>query len=147
MKTRTVVLTVFPAFALCAGGVGVWIASLPSGAAPAAAAAIAPIASDEAEATLAALRPRKRARPLVAVVGINDATETTDYLMPYGILRRSGILYDSEAELCRWRSPIAQHSAHSPELEHRNRAMRALLQVCRNLQAFRRVPFLIQVIE
>ncbi len=30
-------------------------------------------------------------RPLIAIIGINDATETTDYLMPYGILRRAMI--------------------------------------------------------
>lgn len=30
-------------------------------------------------------------RPLVAVVGLNDATETTDYLMPAGILRRADV--------------------------------------------------------
>lgn len=50
-----------------------------------------PIAMDEAAATIAALKPPKRQRPLIAIVGINDATETTDYLMPYGILRRAGI--------------------------------------------------------
>jgi putative intracellular protease/amidase len=27
----------------------------------------------------------------VAIVGINDATETTDYLLPYGILRRADV--------------------------------------------------------
>lgn len=30
-------------------------------------------------------------RPLVAVIGLNDATEGTDYLMPAGILRRADI--------------------------------------------------------
>ena len=30
-------------------------------------------------------------KPLIAIVGVNDATETTDYLMPYGILRRADI--------------------------------------------------------
>ncbi len=40
---------------------------------------------------LASLQPRKRKRPLIAIVGINDATETTDYLMPAGILRRAGV--------------------------------------------------------
>lgn len=40
---------------------------------------------------LAALKPPKRERPLVAVVGINDATETTDYLLPTSILRRADI--------------------------------------------------------
>ena len=44
-----------------------------------------------ADATIAALKPPKRQRPLIAIVGINDATETTDYLMPYGILRRADV--------------------------------------------------------
>ena len=64
-----------------------WIVSLPSAGAYKA----APIAKAEAEATVAALKPPKRQRPLVAIVGINDATETTDYLMPYGVLRRADI--------------------------------------------------------
>lgn len=51
----------------------------------------AAIPEEEVAATLAALKPPKRARPVIAIVGINDATETTDYLMPYGILRRSGV--------------------------------------------------------
>jgi len=67
---------------------GGWILSLPP--APAAAAA-PPIAREEAEATIAALKPPKRQRPLIAIIGINDATETTDYLMPYGILRRADV--------------------------------------------------------
>lgn len=53
---------------------------------------LSPIAADEAHATVEALAPPKRPdRPLVAVVGINDATETTDYLMPYGILQRADV--------------------------------------------------------
>ncbi|KRR15151.1 transcriptional regulator [Bradyrhizobium jicamae] len=50
-----------------------------------------PIAQAERDATVAALKPPKRQRPLVAIIGINDATETTDYLMPYGILRRADV--------------------------------------------------------
>jgi putative intracellular protease/amidase len=46
-----------------------------------------PIAEEEADATIASLTPPKRRRPLIAIVGINDASEATDYLMPYGILR------------------------------------------------------------
>jgi putative intracellular protease/amidase len=64
------------------------ILSLPS--APAVSAA-PPIAKEEADATIAALKPPKRPRPLIAIIGINDATEVTDYLMPYGILRRAEI--------------------------------------------------------
>lgn len=65
-----------------------WILSLP--AAPASATA-PPVARAETEAMLAALKPPKRKRPLIAVIGINEKSETTDYLMPYGILRRADI--------------------------------------------------------
>ncbi|MBI5719104.1 MAG: DJ-1/PfpI family protein [Burkholderiales bacterium] len=65
-----------------------WIASLPS---PPAAAPAPEVTQAETDATLAALKPPKRKRPLVAVIGLNDATETTDYLMPYGILRRADV--------------------------------------------------------
>jgi putative intracellular protease/amidase len=65
-----------------------WILTLP--AAPSYRAA-PPIAKEEADATLAALKPPKRRRPLIAIIGVNDSTETTDYLMPYGILRRADV--------------------------------------------------------
>ena len=74
--------------ALGAVGGGAWILSLP--AAPTVTDP-PPIAQEEADATLTALKPPKRQRPLVAIIGINDATETTDYLMPFGILRRSDV--------------------------------------------------------
>ncbi len=67
---------------------GAWILSLPP--APVVGAA-SPIAQDEADAMIAALKPPKRQRPLVAIIGISDATEATDYLMPYGVLRRAGV--------------------------------------------------------
>jgi putative intracellular protease/amidase len=71
------------------GAIGAaWILFLPhtpsSTAAP-------PIEQQEADALLRNLKPPKRERPLIAIIGINDATETTDYLMPYGILRRSNV--------------------------------------------------------
>ncbi|NOT41166.1 MAG: transcriptional regulator [Alphaproteobacteria bacterium] len=56
-----------------------------------AAAAPAVISADEAAATLAALKPPMRARPVVALVGASGGTETTDYLVPYGVLKRSGV--------------------------------------------------------
>jgi transcriptional regulator GlxA family with amidase domain len=65
-----------------------WIATLPP--TPAVAAA-PPTAMAETAATLTALKPPKRPRPLIAIIGFNDATETTDYLMPYGILRRADV--------------------------------------------------------
>jgi hypothetical protein len=76
------------AAALSATIFGGWILTLPPS--PSFAAA-PPIAKEEADATIAALKPPKRQRPLIAIIGINDATETTDYLMPYGILRRADV--------------------------------------------------------
>src|SRR5262245_28497312 len=67
---------------------GAWMLSLP----PAATlTSPPPVPESEAETLLGALKPLKRRRPLIAAVGINDATETTDYLMPYGILRRADV--------------------------------------------------------
>ncbi|MBN8989515.1 MAG: DJ-1/PfpI family protein [Rhizobiales bacterium] len=88
MNWRVVRWSGLGAIALAATVFAGWIFTLPP--APPAAAA-PPIAKEEAEATIAALKPPKRARPLIAIIGINDATETTDYLMPYGILRRADI--------------------------------------------------------
>lgn len=88
MKRRVFLWSGFGVAALFAiiGGGG--MLSLPSAPAPT---AVPPIAKLEADATVAALQAPKRRRPLIAIVGINDATETTDYLMPYGILRRAEI--------------------------------------------------------
>lgn len=74
--------------ALLAGGAGAWVAATPGAPPPAQA---RPIPAEETAANLAALKPPKRTRPIVAIVGINDATETTDYLMPYGVLRRADV--------------------------------------------------------
>lgn len=91
MRSRRLKLVVW-------GGVGilvlavvtsaVWVMSLPSATA---ARVQPPISAEEADATLSDLMPPKRERPLVAIIGINGATETTDYLMPYGILRRADV--------------------------------------------------------
>ena len=67
---------------------GVWLLSLPQAAATTAATSIA---QAERDAMLEALKPPKRARPVIAIVGINDATEVTDYLMPFGVLRRADV--------------------------------------------------------
>ena len=88
MNWRLVLWSGLGAAALLATIGGAWFLSLPP--APAVAAA-PPIAQEEADATIAALKPPKRRRPLIAIVGINDATEATDYLMPYGILRRADV--------------------------------------------------------
>ena len=87
-QRRFVLWSGLGAVAIVAAGGGAWILSLPP--APTLTAA-PPIAKQEADATLAALKPPKRQRPLIAIIGINDATEATDYLMPFGILRRSDV--------------------------------------------------------
>lgn len=88
MNKRLVLWSGLGMAALLATIGGAWILSLPP--APVAGAP-QPVAQEEAAATLAALRPPKRQRPLIAIIGINDETETTDYLMPYGILRRADV--------------------------------------------------------
>jgi transcriptional regulator GlxA family with amidase domain len=72
-------------FVIVGGG---WILTLPAAPSPRAA---PPIAREETGATIVALKPPKRQRPLIAIVGINDESETTDYLMPYGVLKRADV--------------------------------------------------------
>jgi putative intracellular protease/amidase len=88
MNSRRILWSALGAVVLAAVIGGAWIFSLPT--APSVAAPPA-IAQDERDATIAALKPPKRQRPLIAIIGINNATETTDYLMPYGILRRADV--------------------------------------------------------
>ncbi|MEH2496509.1 transcriptional regulator GlxA family with amidase domain [Bradyrhizobium sp. AZCC 1678] len=88
MNSRRVLWSAIGAIALAAVIGGAWILSLP--AAPSVATPPA-ITQDERDATVLALKPPKRQRPLIAIIGINDATETTDYLMPYGILKRADV--------------------------------------------------------
>ena len=88
MKSRRLLWSALGAFVFLIAIGGAWILSLP----PAPSVAAPPsIAQDERDATIAALKPPKRQRPLIAIIGINDATETTDYLMPYGILTRADV--------------------------------------------------------
>ena len=88
MNWRLVLWCGLGAAALLATIGGAWIFTLPQaasfGATPS-------ITKEERDATIAALHLPKRQRPLIAVIGINDSTETTDYLMPYGILRRADV--------------------------------------------------------
>jgi putative intracellular protease/amidase len=85
---KRVIVWSFVAVALAPIGLGMWMFSLPT---PQISSAVSEVAQEEVDATLARLKPPKRERPLIAIIGINDATETTDYLMPTGILRRADI--------------------------------------------------------
>jgi putative intracellular protease/amidase len=88
MKLRLLLWSVAGAAALALMIGAVWIFSLPG---PPAGSDAPPIAREEVDATMAALKPPKRERPLIAIIGANGGTEITDYLMPYGILRRAGV--------------------------------------------------------
>ena len=46
---------------------------------------------EEHERNILALRPPKRVRPLIAVLADNAGTETTDFLVPYGVLSESNL--------------------------------------------------------
>jgi len=89
MSYRVVLWGIVGVVAVLAAGSAAWVFTLPPNP-PAKVAATIP--EQEVEAALTALKPPKRQRPLVAIIGINDATETTDYLMPYGILRRADVV-------------------------------------------------------
>jgi putative intracellular protease/amidase len=65
-----------------------WVFSLPS---PTAAAAPPPAPQEEADSMLAALRHEGEGRPVIAVIGLNDATEINDYVTTTGILRRADV--------------------------------------------------------
>ena len=88
MNNRQMLRYSLAMIALSGGAGAAWLLSLPPGRksriAP-------PIKQAEKDAMIAALRPPKRSCPLIAILGANDGSETTDYLMPYGILRRAGV--------------------------------------------------------
>ena len=89
MRKRSIaLLAVAGVVVLGLGGFGGWLMTLPG---DTAVAAPEPVPEAETSALLEALQPPKRERPVIAVIGLNDATETTDYLMPTGILRRADI--------------------------------------------------------
>lgn len=88
MSVKMISLGALAVVAIAALGWLGWLYSLPPAPPAMAASAVPP---EETQAMLVALKPPKRERPVIAIIGINDATETTDYLMPYGILRRADI--------------------------------------------------------
>lgn len=88
MKLRIFMLVVIGivAFSMVAGALWLLTLPLPDSHRPSPG-----LDSREDETAMATLARPKRQRPLIAVIGINEATETTDYLVPYGILKRAGI--------------------------------------------------------
>ena len=50
-----------------------------------------PIDAAEQARTIEALRPPKREKPVIAILALNEATEVTDFLVPYGVLQRADV--------------------------------------------------------
>jgi transcriptional regulator GlxA family with amidase domain len=67
---------------------GIWLV-LPAAPSSYEGANLPPVPHDEHADTIAALSPPKRARPVIAVLGHNDGTETTDFMIPYAVLKAS----------------------------------------------------------
>jgi putative intracellular protease/amidase len=53
--------------------------------------AAAAVVDAEHTRTIEAMRPPKRARPVIAILALNEATEVTDLLVPYGVLQRADV--------------------------------------------------------
>ncbi len=51
-----------------------------------------PLTTKEQEWAIFGLRPPKRRRPVVAIVADNRGSETSDLMVPYGVLKRSGLV-------------------------------------------------------
>lgn len=52
---------------------------------------IATVESSEQAQTIDAMKPPKRKRPAIAIATFNQATEVTDFLVAYGVLRRADV--------------------------------------------------------
>ena len=76
---------------LVSGGAGAGALVLLAAGASAAGPDVAPLSRAEVEATLARMRPPKRARPVIAIVADNRGAETADLMIPYAVLQRSGV--------------------------------------------------------
>jgi putative intracellular protease/amidase len=45
----------------------------------------------QARAFVEAMKPRRPGRPVIAIVGLNEGTETTDFLLPHAVLQRADV--------------------------------------------------------
>ena len=52
----------------------------------------AAMAECQAQAFVEALKPRGSGKPVVAVLALNEGTETTDFLLPHAVLQRAGVV-------------------------------------------------------
>jgi putative intracellular protease/amidase len=85
---RLIFLSVGVAIALLAVAVPLVLAP---GKYPAPSPAATAIESSEHLRTIETMRPPKRGRPVITIVALNEATEVTDLLVPYGVLQRADV--------------------------------------------------------
>ena len=86
MRNRSIFLSLGAAIAL-----SVAVAIALGGSNPAPPPPAAAVEDSEHARTIEAMRPPKRARPVIAVLALNEATEVTDLLVPYGVLQRADV--------------------------------------------------------
>lgn len=79
---RALIGTGITAFVLAGCGAGV---RLPPAEADAA------MTERQAQAFVQAVKPRRPGRPVVAILALNEGTETTDFLLPHAALQRAGV--------------------------------------------------------
>jgi putative intracellular protease/amidase len=85
MRKQSIFLSLAAAVALAAPIL------LAPGSAPAPPPSAAAIADAEHARTIEEMRPPKRERPVIAIIALNEATEITDILVPYGVLQRANV--------------------------------------------------------
>jgi putative intracellular protease/amidase len=82
-------------FLSCAGAIALGAAAaaivLAPGTQPPTFPGTAAIENSEHARMIEAMRPPKRERPVIAIVTLNEATEVTDFLVPYGVLQRASV--------------------------------------------------------
>lgn len=84
---RTLIGVSIAVFALAGCGRAAPLQSAPSQSAP----NEPGLAEREAAAFVQALKPRRAGTPVVAVLALNERTETTDFLLPHAVLQRAGV--------------------------------------------------------
>jgi putative intracellular protease/amidase len=88
MRRRRVLLGLAAAVALLAMATPILLAP---GSHPVTLPPLPAIDAAEHARTIAAMRPPKRERPIIAIFALNEATEVTDFLVPYGVLQRAAV--------------------------------------------------------
>lgn len=88
MSLRAILWTALSLLAIALSALTIWLYTLPM---PLTTTVAVSVPQAEVQAMLASLAPRSPKRPVIAVVGLNQATETTDYLLTAGVLRRADV--------------------------------------------------------